>query len=129
VLIAELAERQHGLASLTRLQALALTDSAVRKRVTAGRLRRIHRGVYAVGHGRLTAEGRVMAAVLACVTGGEGLADALKRVGVVVDVTNTRTPSRAPATEFSTEVAGTLQRTGAERCAGHIVTLSIVRDR
>jgi hypothetical protein len=69
VLIAELAERQHGVASLTQLQALALTDSAVRKRVTAGRLRRIHRGVYAVGHGRLTAEGPVMAAVLACGTG------------------------------------------------------------
>jgi hypothetical protein len=34
--------------------------------VRAGRLYRIHRGVYAVGHQRLSREGRWMAAVLAC---------------------------------------------------------------
>jgi len=34
--------------------------------VAQRRLHRIHRGVYAVGHARLTLEGRYMAAVLAC---------------------------------------------------------------
>jgi very-short-patch-repair endonuclease len=34
--------------------------------VRAGRLHRVHRGVYAVGHRRLSNEGRWMAAVLAC---------------------------------------------------------------
>jgi hypothetical protein len=34
--------------------------------VRAGRLHRIHRGVYAVGHKRLSREGRLMAAALAC---------------------------------------------------------------
>ena len=35
-------------------------------RVAAGRLHRIHRGVYAVGHGGLTMRGRFLAAVKAC---------------------------------------------------------------
>lgn len=63
--IAELAGRQHGVVSLRQLQLAGLTTSGVRKRVKAGRLHRIHRGVYAVGHKRLTGRGRSMAAVLA----------------------------------------------------------------
>ena len=65
VLIARLAERQHGVVSLPQLQFLGLSPRAVRDRVATGRLTRIHRGVYAVGHGRLTQRGRWMAAVLA----------------------------------------------------------------
>lgn len=38
----------------------------IRLRVRAGRLHPIHRGVYAVGHTRLTGNGRWMAAVLSC---------------------------------------------------------------
>ena len=38
----------------------------MRKRLNAGRLHRIHRGVYAVGHDGLGNHGRWMAAVLAC---------------------------------------------------------------
>jgi very-short-patch-repair endonuclease len=63
--IAALAERQHGVVGLGQLQALGLSASAVRDRVASGRLHRIHYGVYAVGHGRLTREGHWMAAVLA----------------------------------------------------------------
>ena len=63
--IARLAERQHGLVTLTQLQVLGLSRSAVAKRAREGRLTRIHRGVYAVGHGRLTKRGHWMAAVLA----------------------------------------------------------------
>ncbi len=63
--IAELAERQHGVVSLAQLRTVGLTASGVRDRVQAGRLHRIHRGVYAVGHRRLTGRGRSMAAVLA----------------------------------------------------------------
>jgi hypothetical protein len=51
--------------SLAQLQSCGLSSSGVRQRVAAGRLTRIHRGVYAVGHGRLTMHGRWMAAVLA----------------------------------------------------------------
>ena len=63
--IARLAGRQYGVVSLTQLRTLGLSSSGVRDRVATGRLHRIHRGVYAVGHTCLTREGRWMAAVLA----------------------------------------------------------------
>jgi very-short-patch-repair endonuclease/predicted transcriptional regulator of viral defense system len=63
--IAELAARQHGVVSLTQLKALGMTASGVRKRAANGRLHRIHRGVYAVGHARLTKQGRWLADVMA----------------------------------------------------------------
>jgi hypothetical protein len=68
-LIAALAEAQHGVVSLAQLRALGMTASAVRMRVAAGKLHRVHYGVYAVGHPLLTPKGHLMAAVLAC---GEG---------------------------------------------------------
>jgi very-short-patch-repair endonuclease len=52
--------------ALSQLRALGLSKSGVAERAKAGRLHRIHRGVYAVGHPRLTKPGRWMAAVLAC---------------------------------------------------------------
>jgi REase_MTES_1575/Transcriptional regulator, AbiEi antitoxin len=64
--IASLAERQHGVVGLRQLRALGMTDSAVRYRIAVGRLHRSHVGVYAVGHWWLSANGRRMAAVLAC---------------------------------------------------------------
>jgi hypothetical protein len=67
--VAELAERQWGVASLAQLRGLGLGERAVQQRAQAGRLRRVHRGVYAVGHAPLRREGRWLAAVLAC---GEG---------------------------------------------------------
>jgi uncharacterized protein YbjT (DUF2867 family) len=57
---------------------------------------------------------------------GEGLAGALTGIDVVIDVTNPKTIEQGPATEFWTEVAGALQRTGAGQGVRHIVTLSIV---
>jgi putative AbiEi antitoxin of type IV toxin-antitoxin system/uncharacterized protein DUF559 len=65
VAIKRLAERQHGVVSLPQLRTLGLGTDAVGKRVATGRLTRLHRGVYAVGHGRLTLRGHWMAAVLA----------------------------------------------------------------
>jgi predicted transcriptional regulator of viral defense system len=65
-LIAEIAERQHGLITLLQLQFLGLGRSGVSRRVKAGRLHRIHRCVYAVGRPYLTQHGHWLAAVLAC---------------------------------------------------------------
>jgi predicted transcriptional regulator of viral defense system len=67
--VAELAARQWGVVSLAHLRAVGLSYDAVRSRVRAGRLHRLHQGVYAVGHTVLKREGRWLAAVLAC---GEG---------------------------------------------------------
>jgi very-short-patch-repair endonuclease/predicted transcriptional regulator of viral defense system len=63
--IARLATRQHGVVTRRQVEALGLTRSAVGRRAAAGRLHRIHRGVYAVGHPVLTRDGRWMASALA----------------------------------------------------------------
>jgi very-short-patch-repair endonuclease len=64
-IVARLAERQHGVVAARQLAAIGLSRNAVSARAQAGRLHRVHRGVYAVGHTVLTVNGRRMAAVLA----------------------------------------------------------------
>jgi predicted transcriptional regulator of viral defense system len=64
--VAELAGRQHGIAARRQLLAVGLTPRMVDRRVAAGRLHVVHRGVYAVGHAILIAKGRWLAAVLSC---------------------------------------------------------------
>src|SRR5689334_6142521 len=63
--IAKLAERQHGVVALWQLTALGFEADAVEARVRRGRLHRLHRGVFAVGHRRLDWRGVLIAAVLA----------------------------------------------------------------
>jgi very-short-patch-repair endonuclease len=70
--IAVVAGRQEGVVSYAQLRALGLSASGIDRRVRSGRLHLVHRGVYAVGHPRLTWRGRLWAAVLA--TGGPGRA-------------------------------------------------------
>jgi very-short-patch-repair endonuclease len=100
-LIARIAARQHGVLSSQQLNTCGVDRSAIKRRVAAGRLHRLHRGVYAVGHPNIGNEGRWIAAVLAC---GEGAAlshqsaAALWRIGPVtplIDVTVTSGGGRA----------------------------------
>jgi very-short-patch-repair endonuclease len=63
--VARIAARQHGVATLTQLKSAGLSPTQVRDRLRSGRLHRIHRGVYAVGHAGLDHHGRWLAAVLA----------------------------------------------------------------
>ena len=67
--IARIAARQHGVITTAQLLAVGLSATTITAWVKAGRLHRIHRGVYAVGHPGLSLPGTWMAAVLAC---GEG---------------------------------------------------------
>jgi predicted transcriptional regulator of viral defense system len=64
--LADLARSQWGVVSLAQLEALGLGARAVQLRAQSGRLRRVHRGVYAIGGAALPREGRYLAAVLAC---------------------------------------------------------------
>lgn len=64
--MAELAGRQYGLVALWQLETMGFDAQLARKRVAAGRLHRIHQGVYAVGHELLSEKGHLLAAVLAC---------------------------------------------------------------
>ena len=64
--LAVLAGRQHGVIAMWQALELGFGRPAIEHRLTVGRLHRVHRGVYAVGHRVLTWRGVLMAAVLAC---------------------------------------------------------------
>jgi very-short-patch-repair endonuclease len=64
--MARLAERQHGVVSRAQLLLIGLGQPAIDHRVAKGRLHRVHRGVYRVGHTAPVPLAREMAAVLAC---------------------------------------------------------------
>jgi uncharacterized protein YbjT (DUF2867 family) len=57
---------------------------------------------------------------------GQGLAQALAGIDVVIDVTNAGAVDEAAATAFFSEVAGKLHETGERAGVRHIVTVSIV---
>jgi very-short-patch-repair endonuclease len=65
-LVAAAAAEAMGVLSLDELRACGLSDEAVRSWERCGRLHRVHRGVYAVGHAGLTPQARWLAAVKAC---------------------------------------------------------------
>jgi len=64
--IARLAAGQHGVVGRGQLVEMGLGPDAIKRRLRAGRLHKLHAGVYAVGHTALTQLSRWMAAVLAC---------------------------------------------------------------
>jgi very-short-patch-repair endonuclease len=67
--VAALAGRQHGVVSTAQLLEIGLTHRMIQRRVARGWLHRIHYGVYAVGHTKVSPEGWWMAATLACGAG------------------------------------------------------------
>jgi very-short-patch-repair endonuclease/predicted transcriptional regulator of viral defense system len=77
--IAELATGQHGVVSVAQLVSLGLDRRAVTRLVASGRLHRLYRGVYAVGHAALSRAGRWLAATMAS---GEGAALGRRSAGL-----------------------------------------------
>lgn len=68
-LAAAVAARQWGVITARQLLDCGMTRNMISRRVAAGRLRLLHRGVYAWGHDRLRPEGILIAAVLASGSG------------------------------------------------------------
>src|SRR6266576_5380139 len=64
--LADLAERQYGVISRDQLRACGVGEGAIAHAIKRGRLHRVFRGVYALGHRRIGERGRLMAALLAC---------------------------------------------------------------
>jgi hypothetical protein len=62
----ELAARQYGTVTVEQLAAMGIRRASIEKAVYNGRLRRLHHGVYAIGHTDLPLHGRCLAAVSAC---------------------------------------------------------------
>ena len=67
--LAELLEPQHGVVTFRQLRELGFSKGHISRAYEARRLHRIHRGVYAVGHARISNHARSLAAVLACGSG------------------------------------------------------------
>lgn len=63
--ILEIAHRQYGLVTVSQLGAAGVDDNATTRWIRNGRLHRVHRGVYALGHRVLSHEAHLLAAVLA----------------------------------------------------------------
>lgn len=63
--MARLAGGQHGVVAHRQLEELGYSSAAVDRAILAGRLHRLERGVYAVGHPAVSRHGRCLAAVLA----------------------------------------------------------------
>jgi very-short-patch-repair endonuclease len=104
--LVRLAESQHGVLSLEQLVALGISAEQVRQRAHAGRLHRVHRGVYAVGHAKLSKEGRWMAAVLAY--GG----DTVLSHRSAAELWRMLTPRRGPVDVLVPGTSGRRQRDG-----------------
>jgi very-short-patch-repair endonuclease len=69
LVLARIAARQEGVISRAQLAEIGFTRHEIRHLIRIGRLHRLHRGVYAVGHRNVSREGRYLAAVLACSEG------------------------------------------------------------
>src|SRR3954452_3346914 len=67
--LATMAAQQHGVVSRRQLLTAGLSVRTIERRVSAGRLHRLHQGVYSFGHDKVTIRGQWTAAVLACGNG------------------------------------------------------------
>jgi hypothetical protein len=101
--VAALASRQHGVVTHAQLLECGLSADAIKRRARTGRLHRLYRGVYAVGHRALSPDGRLLAAALSCGAGAvlshrtaAHLWDLRRSSAARIDVTIPGDPGRRP---------------------------------
>jgi hypothetical protein len=108
IVIGQLARRQAGVVGRRQLRHAGLSDTVIDGRVASGLLRRLHRGVYAVGYRELGREGLGRAAVLA---GGAGAA--LSHADAAADWRMARPPS-GPVSVTVPGSSGRVRRRGID---------------
>jgi predicted transcriptional regulator of viral defense system len=122
IAISHIASQQHGVVDRQQLIAVGLSDAGITRRVGCGRLHRIHRGVYAVGHHSLPVEARWMAAVLAC---GKGAALSHRSAACLWNLLDLRGGSvdvSIPGTSGRSKRAGIRLHRCASLTSNHIVS-------
>lgn len=134
--LAEIAARQHGVATISQIRAAGWNKNAVSKGSREGRLHRLHRGVYAVGHRAPSLARDWMAAVLAC---GEGavlshasaaaLWGLLRPIEGPVDVSVPSSSGRLNRREIRLHRCRSLVSPGFDDIRGRELTLVTVRNR
>jgi len=113
--VAWIASRQHGVVSGEQLARCGLTRSAVAHRVRHGRLHRLHRGAFAVGHGAVGPEGRVLAAVLAAGDGAVASHRSAGRLQAILPAGSSPTSGLEPVDVLLTTGGSVRSRPGV-RC-------------
>lgn len=108
--LAGLGARQHGVVARQQLLALGFGDEAIKLRLDAGRLHRVHGAVFALGHSCIDETGRRWAAVLAY---GKGASLSHRSAAVLWGLIR-----RRPGT---TDVTAGTGRQGIDRRAGIFV--------
>ena len=116
-MLAEIASRQGGVVGRAQLLARGVDANAIEYRIRIGRLRRIHQGVYAVGHDAIPVRGRLVAALLVAGPGSAlshrtaaHVLSLLPSMPQFVEITTTkRAPENRPGLRF--HHARTLQTT------------------
>ena len=103
--VARLAARQHGVVGHRQLRAVGLSKAAIAHRTATGRLHRLHRGVYLVGHPAPAPLALETAALLAC---GPGSVLSHRTTGALLHLI-----AHAPA-----EIDVTVQRRGCGKRRG-----------
>lgn len=103
--IAALADRFHGVVDVGQLRSIGASRTQIGKRIRSRRLVPLYRGVYAVGHRRLTSSGRWLAAVRAL---GPG---AVLSHGQAAALRNLR-PSRGGRIHVTVPKGGRAKRSG-----------------
>jgi hypothetical protein len=105
--LAAVADAQHGVVTRSQLLDIGLGPDAVDRRLCRTHLRRLHRGVYAVGNRGLTSQSRWLAAVLACGPGAvlshrsaAALWDLRPTTRASIDVIAPRTRHRRPGIDL-----------------------------